>query len=124
MSLIIFALLLFKHFICDYLTQNAYQITHKGIYGHPGGLLHALLHALGTLAILIFFYPPILACVCALLDGLIHYHIDWLKARVTRKFKLKDRGATTQKFWALYGLDQFLHQMTYFGIILFANWIY
>ncbi|HLF67484.1 MAG TPA: DUF3307 domain-containing protein [Gammaproteobacteria bacterium] len=124
MSLIIFALLLFKHFICDYLTQTPYQITHKQIYGHPGGLLHALIHGMGTFLVLIFFYSPALALVCASLDCLIHYHIDWIKAVITHKFKLVDQGATARKFWALYGFDQFLHQMTYLGIILFAQSIY
>ena len=34
------ALLMVKHFVCDFVLQNKWQITGKGIYGHPGGIAH------------------------------------------------------------------------------------
>ena len=38
---IILLLLALKHFIADALLQRPYQYLNKGIYGHPGGIVHA-----------------------------------------------------------------------------------
>ena len=52
-ALIVVALLLAKHFICDFVLQTPYQIRNKSIYGHPGGLLHAGIHAAATALVLL-----------------------------------------------------------------------
>ena len=117
-TLLLVALLLFKHFVCDFLTQSHYQVANKISYGHPGGIIHALIHGLGSFVVFVFFYSIDIAGLCALIDIIVHYHIDWLKAVITRKFKLKIEGDTRRKFWALFGLDQFMHQMTYLALIL------
>lgn len=109
--LMIMAALILKHFICDFPLQRRYQYTHKGIYGHPGGLLHAVIHALGTLLVLVFFAPLAIALKLAALDALIHYHIDWAKSRYN-----KSRNFTASSgdgFWITLGLDQCAHQLTY-----------
>ena len=57
LTLVFWGFVLFeaKHFLCDFVLQSAYQYRNKGIYGHPGGILHAGLHGLGSLpAVLIF----------------------------------------------------------------------
>ena len=59
---VIAALLLVKHFVCDFVVQTPYQIMNKGRYGHPGGLLHAGIHAAATglvLSISTFTLPAI-----------------------------------------------------------------
>ena len=38
-----------KHFICDFVIQTEWQVRTKGIYGHPGGAVHAGLHAVASL---------------------------------------------------------------------------
>ena len=42
-----------KHFLGDYVFQTAYILNHRRIWGHPGGLLHVLVHAVLTLPILL-----------------------------------------------------------------------
>ncbi len=39
-----------KHFVCDFPLQAfPFMYRNKGTYGHPGGLLHAYIHFLGSL---------------------------------------------------------------------------
>lgn len=117
-SIAIFFLLFTKHFIIDFPLQPKYQYSNKGTYGHPGGLLHSGLHALGTLLVLFWFVNPVTALVLALVDGVLHYHIDW--AKVNLNAKLGYGPTTHEEFWWLLGLDQYLHSVTYVFIVLMA----
>ena len=116
--LFLLMLLFIKHFIVDFpLQAHPYQYKNKGIYGHPGGILHAGLHAGGTLICLIFFAPLQIAAALAVVDGVIHYHVDWAKMNINKKLGY---GPTTdEEFWILLGLDQLLHTMTYLGIVTY-----
>jgi len=113
---IILLLFLFgiKHFIVDFLLQQKYQYSNKGIYGHPGGLLHAGLHGLGTVACL-FWVNPIWAVIMAFFDAIVHYHVDWAKTNINQLYGWT--ATTHEQFWWLLGLDQFLHYLTYVVII-------
>ena len=114
--IILLAAFAVKHFIVDFLIQRAYQYQNKGIYGHPGGILHAALHGIGTWLCL-FLYTP-LAVELAFLDLVLHYHIDWAKTNINKHFGW---GPTThEEFWWLLGADQFLHSITYVAIIGWA----
>lgn len=114
----IMILLQLKHFLCDFPLQGPYQYKNKGTYFHPGGLLHAAIHVAGTLAVfalLGWFYVDLLWL--ALLEGFIHYHIDWAKMRINAA---KGWGPTThEEFWWLLGYDQLLHQLTYLAMIYY-----
>lgn len=113
-TLILVLLLFTKHFIVDFPLQHRYQYSNKGIYGHPGGILHAGLHSVGTF-ICFFWWAPIASVVLALIDGVVHYHIDWAKMNLNTKMGW---GPTThEQFWWLLGLDQFLHAITYVLLI-------
>ena len=108
-----------KHFLFDFALQSDWQLRNKGRYGHPGGLVHAGLHAGGTLAVLggaavpgHLTIPTVL--VLALADGAIHYHIDWLKAQLSKRLGLR---ADRQGYWVALGLDQAAHQATYLGLM-------
>lgn len=116
--LFLLMLLFMKHFIVDFpLQAHPYQYKNKGTYGHPGGILHSGLHAVGTLICLVFFAPLQLAVILSVTDGLIHYHIDWAKMNLNKKFGY---GPTThEEFWVLLGLDQLLHALTYIGIVAY-----
>lgn len=83
----------------------------KGTYGHPGGILHAGLHGLGTYLIFLIFVVNPLALTLGLIDMFIHYHIDWLKMNVNKKFGWK--ADTHPQFWTALGLDQLAHYLTY-----------
>lgn len=116
--LLLIGALLTKHFICDFPLQTHYQYMNKGYYGHLGGILHASIHAVGTLCVFYFFVPLKMAILFAIIDGLVHYHIDWSKANLNRYFQLTpDNG---HGYWVLFGFDQWLHQMTYILLVLWA----
>lgn len=112
-TLLLSSLALFevKHFLCDFVLQTAYLYRNKGTYGHPAGFIHAGLHALGSLpALLLIGGAPGLIAMLAIGEFLIHYHVDWSKLYIDKRFRLRiDRSA----YWIIFGLDQLLHQATY-----------
>jgi hypothetical protein len=113
---VVFLLAIFgvKHFIVDFPLQKEYQWSNKGTYGHPGGLLHAGLHGIGTWFCL-FWVNPFWATLMAIFDAAVHYHVDWAKMRLNAHFGW---GPTThEEFWILLGFDQLLHWLTYVLII-------
>ena len=103
-----------KHFLCDYPLQTKYQVTNKGTYGHPGGIIHSGLHVIGT-SVAFLVITPTFAVGAAILVGefLVHYHIDWAKDQVMRRTGLT---STDSAFWWTLGTDQLLHHLTYVGI--------
>lgn len=104
-----------KHFVVDYLLQFKYQWSNKGTYGHPGGLLHAGLHGIGTFLCLVVFFGSAEAYVAGMVDAAIHYHIDWAKMNINKRMGWTP--TTHEQFWWLLGLDQLLHSLTYLAII-------
>lgn len=115
MTILTLIFLLFtKHFIIDFPLQGPYQWQNKGTYGHPGGLLHSGLHGIGTF-ICFYFVAPHAAIYIALIDMLVHYHIDWAKMNINAKFGWA--ANTHPEFWWLLGLDQYLHTITYVGLV-------
>ena len=114
MAMYLLLALFAKHFVIDFPMQGPYQYKNKGTYGHPGGVLHAWNHFLGTFLCLAFFTKY--AIVCSFVDMIVHYHIDWAKVNINTKMGW---GPTThEEFWWLVGLDQFLHALTYIGMLM------
>jgi hypothetical protein len=113
--LVLLVLLQLKHLIVDWCWQPEYEWQNKGTYGHPGGIRHALKNAIGTGICFAFFvtnfYWVILVVV---LDGLIHYHIDWIKMNLNKLWKLTPLHPD---FYKLMGADQALHQITYILLV-------
>lgn len=110
---ILLALLFTKHLIIDFPLQTPYQWMNKGTYGHPGGIVHAVLHGSGTL--ICFSIMGVPAYGLALLDAVIHYHVDWAKMNINRKYGWK--ADQHPEFWTLLGIDQWLHAMTYLLLV-------
>jgi len=112
--LTVLAVLLFKHFLFDFVFQRPYQFLNKGTYGHPGGILHAGLHAVGSIPALLIASPGLWLGV-ALIAGefVIHYHLDWAKEQLHKRFNLGNNGSG---HFFLLGSDQMLHQFTYLGM--------
>lgn len=119
-----------KHFICDFPLQSTlWMYKNKGRYGHPGGVTHALIHAAGTALVFTVViimshkspeYAKDVAAQAALIDYILHYHIDWAKVNITSYFGMLPTGPTRFKgemFWILVGLDQLAHALTYFGLV-------
>lgn len=110
-----FIFLHFKHFLCDFALQSDYQLRSKRVYGHPGGIFHAALHALATTPVFFLLSPSIGLAVAIIAAELsLHYHIDWGKEKIVTEWNwgLADRG-----YWSTLGFDQMLHSLTYVGII-------
>jgi hypothetical protein len=104
-----------KHFLCDFVWQTPRQIQMKGYYGRIGGIEHAGLHALTSLpAILILTRTPALIAAVVVVEFLVHYHVDFTKARIDRVRALSVQDSV---YWVYFGLDQLLHQLTYLGIV-------
>lgn len=114
MTLSVIFWLLTKHLIVDFPLQNAWMVDGKGNVRSLAGYVHAGLHALGTLLVLAAFGLPLWL---ALLDGVIHYAVDWLKMNAGRWY-----GWTPAQpaFWWALGADQYAHAVTYVGIVALA----
>ena len=104
-----------KHLLCDFVFQTKFQVINKGFYGHVGGILHAGCHAIFTLPVLLILTRslPVIAIIIVC-EFALHYHIDWFKARTER---LRNWVNTDNIYWIAFGVDQFLHQVTYIVIV-------
>ncbi len=117
--LVLLALLGLKHLIFDFTPlQSPYQYLNKGIFGHPGGLLHSGLHIVGTflvLSVFLFFtgYSLPLAAFILIYGGefLVHYFTDLSKVVVTQHYGWGP--LTHSQFWTAVGVDQYSHYLTY-----------
>ena len=89
------------------------MLSDKGTYMAPGGLKHAGEHALGTIIVLFLVFPwyfeaHLVAVVLGVIDGIIHYHVDWAKININ---KSKNYSVETPQFWMWLGADQMVHQL-------------
>jgi Protein of unknown function (DUF3307) len=116
--LVLLALLQVKHFICDGPLQTASMVRDKGHYGRWLGISHAGIHGLGTaLALFIGGLSWRTAIGLAVLDVVLHYHIDFFKEQAVRR---AGWTVSTAQFWWSLSADQALHQMTYLGLAWLA----
>jgi hypothetical protein len=84
----------------------------KGIYRDLVGISHSVDHVYSSMIALLvysFFFPisPLLLVGLSFLEGIVHYHIDWIKVRFGTK------NMQTPLFWQQFGYDQLAHQATY-----------
>lgn len=108
-----------KHFIIDFLIQTKFQYSNKGIFLHPGGILHSTLHSIGTFIIFINYNNLDISCTLASIDFICHYLIDYSKVNINNYFKLSP--INSEKFWWLLGLDQYMHSLTYI-VLIYINY--
>jgi hypothetical protein len=105
-----------KHYLADYFLQPAWMLGGKGDIRHPGGYAHAGVHAaLSALVLLAAATPlPLLALLVAA-EYCVHYGLDYAKIHYSRGIHI---DTEPRRFWALHGIDQLTHQLTYAAIIL------
>lgn len=108
--MLLLSLLFVKHWFVDFVLQTDEMVKQKGIYGSSLGILHSLQHALFTLCLLLLATSPMLAVMLAVIEGIMHYHIDWIKSN----YGCKD--ISNKDFWTHFGLDQLAHALTYIYI--------
>ena len=111
-----FAFLSAKHIVADFFLQTPYQFQNKGIYGHPGGLLHSSIHAVLTLPLFFILVPTtaLLAIAVVIGEFVIHYHTDWFKEQIVQRNALTPQDFA---FWQAFGVDQLVHLLTYVAMI-------
>jgi hypothetical protein len=115
-ALLLLLLLQIKHWYADFKIQTYMQTVKKGIWLNPVGVSHSLDHTAASLTVLLVsslflsLNPWTIIWVC-LLEGTLHYIIDFVKV----KYGCKDN--TKPQFWNQFGLDQLAHQVTYLGMV-------
>jgi len=118
--LLLFCLLQIKHMFADYFLQTPRMLSGRATYFHLGRAQHAGIHAAGSaIAFALVGTPaPFIVAIC-LAEWLVHFHIDWGKARHSESKQLgpKDAG-----YWRAAGFDQALHQLTYIGMVWAWLW--
>lgn len=115
MLLFLLSLLLIKHAVADFFLQREFMFKDKHIYGGKGGIIHATIHGALTAIILLFVISSIsMALLLALIDAVLHYHIDYIKSNWNIKTKAQP---SETRYWYAFGLDQLAHHLTYIGII-------
>ena len=116
--LILLLLLQIKHCYADFVLQTYMQTVKKGVWMDPIGISHTTDHIYCTLvALLLFslFVPlnPFAILFVAVVEGVIHYLVDYAKV----KYGSKDN--TKPIFWTQFGLDQLAHQATYLAMVAY-----
>ena len=103
-----------KHFLFDFVFQRPYEFfRHKGDYGHPSGIVHSGLHAIGSMPVFLVIAPGFWVGFAIVVgEFLIHYHVDWTKEQIERRFSLSPANKS-----AVLGADQLAHHLTYAAIL-------
>ena len=111
-------LLQIKHCYADFVLQTYMQTIKKGVWMDPVGISHTLDHVYCSLIALLVFslFVPLSAfsiILVSLVEGVIHYIVDYSKV----KYGSKDN--TKPIFWTQFGLDQLAHQATYLAMVAY-----
>ena len=106
-----------KHFVADYTLQWPSMIADKCHLNRPGGYIHAGIHVVLTLPVLILCGLSVAAIAMVMvLEFIVHYATDYAKGSYDCERKL---DVHTRKFWTVHGVDQLVHQLTYAVILAF-----
>jgi len=111
-----FLVLMIKHFIVDLGVQQYIGPSNKHKWLGDGHT-HYFHHGLSTMFIALWFVPEI-AVVIGLLDYVIHWHIDWGKHHLNRLISCKPQS---EAWWWTNVLDQCLHVLTYYALVVIAS---
>ncbi len=112
--LLLLCLMQVKHMFADFFLQTPRMLSGRGAYFHMGRAQHAGVHFLGSvLVFLLMGAAPVFLIVVCLLEWVVHFHIDYGKARYN---ETKHLTPTQSLFWWAMGADQALHQLTYVGM--------
>ena len=109
--LLILVMLFIKHWYIDFVNQSYEEICRKGDYLNWTGMKHSVKHGFGTFFVFFWFTNLYAAATLALVDFLIHYHIDYFK------MKYGEVRMTRKRYWIHLGADQLAHHLTYLGLV-------
>ncbi len=118
MTAIFFGLLLgleIKHYIADYFLQPGWMLGGKGDFRKPGGYAHAGIHAALSAIVLVLCGTPLwLVGSLFVAEFVVHYALDYAKIHYSMGVHVDTQP---RRFWALHGIDQLTHQLTYAAMI-------
>lgn len=103
--------LIIKHFVVDLGMQQYMGPRPKHEY-FGSGHRHYLEHAIGTAFVALIFVPK-LAILIAVLDYILHWHVDWSKHHINRWCNFEPR---TEYWWWLMTADQIVHTLCYYAL--------
>ncbi|WP_243403566.1 DUF3307 domain-containing protein [Shimia abyssi] len=117
--LLLFAAFQIKHLVADFFLQNAKMIMGRERYWHMGRAQHAGIHVIFSILVLfVFGTSASLIFWIALIEFIVHFHIDWAKARISVDMNL---SPDQPMYWYAMGTDQALHQLTY--VVMAWAWL-
>jgi hypothetical protein len=124
--IILFFLLTFKHAFVDLFVQSYHNQIKKVHY--LGGWPHYTEHAIGTFIVTLCAWRILgvtnlqLAILLAVIDGVAHWHIDWLKHQVLKYYEQRTGLPMLEHrknvYWLVQCVDQQLHFITYASLCL------
>jgi hypothetical protein len=108
-----------KHMFADYYMQTPKMLSGRGEYLHMGRAQHAAVHAAGSVLVFLLFGTPLtFILVVVALEWVVHFNIDYCKARYS---EAKQLTPTQAGFWRAAGTDQAAHHLTY--ILMVWAWM-
>ncbi len=114
-ALILLVLLEIKHLFADYFLQTPQMLANRGQYLHAGRAMHCTVHVVGSaIALGLFGVPAGLLALVLVAEWLVHYHIDFGKGAWSNR---SGHGPSHASYWRAFGVDQFLHQLTYVAMV-------
>ncbi|KIC43648.1 MAG: DUF3307 domain-containing protein [Ruegeria sp.] len=112
--LLLLCLLQIKHMFADFYLQTPKMLSGRSTYFHIGRAQHAAVHVVGSVIIFALFRAPVeFILIIAALEWIVHFHIDFAKARYSDEKELRPDQAA---FWRATGLDQLMHNLTYIAM--------
>lgn len=104
-----------KHYVADYFLQPGWMLGGKGNFRQIGGYAHAGVHAaLTALVLLVAGTPLVPLLLIVVAEFVVHYLLDYSKIHYSKGVHV---DSAPRHFWALHGIDQLTHQLTYAAII-------
>jgi hypothetical protein len=112
---VLFVGLEIKHYIADYFLQPAWMLVGKGDLRRLGGYAHAGVHAALSAVVLLVAGTPFTVLVGLVVgEFVVHYILDYSKIHYSKGVHV---DGNPRRFWALHGVDQLTHQLTYAAMI-------
>ncbi len=118
--LLLFCLLQIKHMFADFFMQTPRMLSGRGAYLHMGRVQHAGVHAILSIPVFLIVGTSVgLIAAVIVAEWLVHFHLDWAKARFSEARSLNPGQA---RYWQAFGVDQALHQLTY--VVMVWVWVH